>query len=168
MTKPAWLMAPQELATLPHPALPPEPTDEEGRELVARLNAPDGPEVELNAAQIDYLAVRAPVRYTADVAHLREKLDREDDGSPWCVGVRAALEYAEGNQALGPLTGEPSKRRTPPSQGDLGDELRVAIDALASDLDTPLPHPRDFIVAVEHTCMWLRCTTNAPPLEPDQ
>lgn len=163
--RPAWLMTPAELAQIPLPETPPEPTAEEARLLVARLNTTEGPSVIMNAAEVDYIESGPPVRYAQEVERLRRALDVQDDGGSWVRGVRAALDYAAGALGQGPLTGR-RPERTPPTQGDLGWEVSTALDALAGDLDTPLPHDRDYITAVEHTCMWLRGTTAEPPITP--
>lgn len=164
MTSPdrRWL-TPAELMQLPHPPAPPKLTPEQGQALIRRLNETAG-DLE-SAEEWEFLADQPTIRYADDVDRIRHFLDQEDDGSQFYRGVRAALDYAAGRLAVGPLTGEPPEQ-IPPLHSDLGDEVSMAMDAFAGDLDEPLPHSRDYIVGVEHTCMWLRCSTNQPPVGP--
>lgn len=161
--KPAWLMTPAELAALPLPPEPPELTPEEGAALIRRLN--ETTLLSVTSEELDFLSKRPPVRYAADVARIRHLLDQKDDGSQFYRGVRAGLDYAAGRLVVGPLTGEPP-RRCPPWCGDLDREVSLAADALEGDVDEPLPYSRDYIVGVEHVCMWLNCTTSDPPVGP--
>lgn len=154
-------LTPAELMQLPHPPTPPKLTSEQGQELIRRLNQTAG-ELE-SAEEWEFLADQPTIRYAADVVRIRQLLEQVDDGSQFHRGVRAALDYTAGRLPVGPLTGEPPEQ-IPPLHSDLGDEVSMAMDAFAGDLDEPLPHSRDYIVGVEHTCMWLRCSTNDAPV----
>lgn len=165
--KPAWQMTLAELAAIPLPPEPPELTPEEGAALIRELNVKCRP---VTMEEYAFLAHQPAIRDMAAVertlGHLREGL-RATPEDPFLKGVRDAFAWAYGHQPLGPVSGEPAEEK-PPRWVDLREEAAVAADALAGALDDPPQLPKDYIVGVEHTTLWLHCGTDDPPAGPLQ
>jgi hypothetical protein len=160
--RPAWLIPLSELEEEDAEPLR-TLTEQEGVELIRRLNSTASRSVA--PEEWEFLWGQPPIRYSADVARIRRLLDQEDNGSQYCAGVRAALAYAFGELPAGPVSGQ-KPRHHPPRCGDLDVEVEVVTDAIRGDLDNPPSLTRDYMVGVEHTVMWLTCSTDDPPVGP--
>ena len=166
MTTPWWLTPASELVAAPAPPMEPPLSVEQGLELIRMLNAPGGASHVLSASEHEFVCAQPAIRDHALVQLLAETAAREPD-SAFVVGVRRTVAYAQGNQACGPLSGR-SPRTPLPLCTDLDTEADLAEETLAGAADTPLPHPRDMLTGVEHTCLWLTCRTDDPPLHLSQ
>lgn len=159
---PAWLTPVSELLAQPAPGFSPDVTPEEGRELVRRLNEPGGAQLPLNESEHEFILSEPAVRDGDQVERLHQVLDEDGGNDLYSRGIRAGLAYAEGRTPA-PLTGhEPDGL---PLGEDLYREVAVANESVQGALDQPLPHPQDYIVGIEATCLWLICHTDSPPLD---
>jgi len=160
--KPWWALTPQELEQM-DAGLPElrELSVEEGRALIERLNA--HAQGALPPEEWDFVAHQPAIRYAADIERLASQAAREHE-TEFIAGVRAALDHARGQIAVGPLTNVPP-RQDPPCCQDLEAEATAARDSVAGMLDTPLSCSRDFAAGVEDTMTWLTCGTDTAPLD---
>lgn len=163
---PAWLTPVNELlANEPTWDVPSPPvTPEEGRELLRRINAPGGAQLLLNASEREFISSEPAVRDKEHVERLHQALEQDGEDGLYVRGIRAGLAYAEGRTPA-PLTGY--HPRELPRCADLREEAALGNESLQGALDEPFPHPQDYVVGVEATCLWLICHTDMPPIELD-
>jgi len=163
---PAWLRPVSELlAEQPVFDDPPPVTPEEGRELLRRINAPGGAKLVLNVAEHDFVFSGPAPRDGGQVERLHRALEQDGGDGLYVRGIRAGLAYAEGRTPAAPLTGHQPGGL--PRCRDLYREVAMANESLQGLLDQPFPHPQDYVVGVEATCLWLICHTDMPPIDLD-
>ncbi|MFE9247176.1 hypothetical protein [Nocardiopsis sp. NPDC006938] len=161
--RPAWLTPVSELLAAPMPPMEPPLTTEQGLALVRMLNTPGGASHVLSPSEHEFVCAQPAIRDHVLVQRLAEAVIVEEDGSAFVEGVRRAVAYAQGRERHGPLSGR-SPRTVLPLCSDLDLEADLAEETLSGRADTPLAHPRDLLTGVEHTCLWLTCRTDEPPL----
>ncbi|KAB2376966.1 hypothetical protein [Actinomadura montaniterrae] len=107
------------------------------------------------------------IRTREDVVSLYELVQgeyRQPQASPvsaeFGAGILAAIEWATGVEAIGPITGEAAEQ-FPPSGAQLYHEQVAALDVA----ERRRQHARgqNFAVGVEHTLMWLTARTTERP-----
>lgn len=164
---PAWLRPVSELLA-EQPGVfedPPPLTPEEGRGLLRKLNQPGGSRIVLNEAEHDFVFSGPAPRDRDQVERLHRALEQDGGDGLYVRGIRAGLAFAEGHTPAAPLTGHQPGGLA--RCRDLYREAARAGDSLQGLLDVPFPHPQDYVVGVEATCLWLICHTDMPPIDLD-
>lgn len=163
MTTPWWLKPASELNAMPQPDPEPPLTMVQGMDLIRRLNAPGGASRTLTASEHEFVCAQPAIRDGAVVQRMVTAAQAAAE-SDFVTGIQATLAYAQGRERRGPLSGR-VPQTVLPLCGDLDIEADLAEETLAGAADIPLPYPRDLLTGVEHTCLWLTCRTEDPPLD---
>jgi hypothetical protein len=142
---------------LPVPDMSPL-TEDEKRQLRARLDAPGGAKTSLEpreyTAWMAMTVIRSPEAIRELAATVRaESMTSQESGRQYAGGILHAIAWATGEVREGPITGRVPEGQLP-TVLEMEREERAAVRVLERRQECI--HPRDYVTGVEACLLWLR------------